>query len=559
MGTDPLAMLTGIDDNEANLFQLEQQLKSPVGVLPFIGAGLSMPFGFPGWGSFLLTLAQRAGIEANVRQRLDAGQYEEAAGDVLDMLGAAQFQAAIFGSFGDHRLVNKDHAFEGAVAYVPYLAAGPVITTNFDHVLERAFERCETPFEMAVWGARASQATKALQQNRRFLLKIHGDVDDATDRVITHLDYEKQYGNVDASELDTSKPLPSLLLQMLVARPLLFIGCSLIQDRMVSVLENVLRPFPHIMHFAIVERPAVPEMAQKRARFLFDHHVLPIWYPAGQHELSGSLLAYLTERAGPSWHWTASQVGQTEHFLVFSNRSKDGNAAAETVLETAETDYAAMREWFNEIDLPAWQPRIKTGTPRTWLPVQVRIDEGFFGAYSPGCGSTTIYMSPWPDLSRGLVAHQLADMFQAAANYGWDCSRASGHALSNVLAIQCLGHDPSLIQWLTTVDLVREEQAWWANGHRDYVTNNDADENDTDARACVVLFLYYLHTKLGFTWQQIITAGGDTLGQRYAQLTQHNSEQGFSDFVAQIAMLDSSGQLSLPRSGDPFTTAVPWP
>ena len=41
------------EENGNSLDILIAQLRSPVGVVPFVGAGLSVPFGFPGWPDFL--------------------------------------------------------------------------------------------------------------------------------------------------------------------------------------------------------------------------------------------------------------------------------------------------------------------------------------------------------------------------------------------------------------------------------------------------------------------------------------------------------------------------
>jgi len=49
------------------------------GILPFVGAGLSRPFGFPEWGGFLRAQAGAAGASAAIEARLAKAEYEEAA------------------------------------------------------------------------------------------------------------------------------------------------------------------------------------------------------------------------------------------------------------------------------------------------------------------------------------------------------------------------------------------------------------------------------------------------------------------------------------------------
>jgi hypothetical protein len=49
-----LASIKKIGNNDFTLNVLVTQLRTSLGVLPFVGAGLSMLFGFSGWQDFLL-------------------------------------------------------------------------------------------------------------------------------------------------------------------------------------------------------------------------------------------------------------------------------------------------------------------------------------------------------------------------------------------------------------------------------------------------------------------------------------------------------------------------
>src|SRR6476646_7232559 len=80
--------------NAANLEDLYGALRGQ-GILPFVGAGLSRPFGFPEWGGFLRAQAGAAGASAAIEARLAKGEYEEAASDLQDALGALAFEDAI--------------------------------------------------------------------------------------------------------------------------------------------------------------------------------------------------------------------------------------------------------------------------------------------------------------------------------------------------------------------------------------------------------------------------------------------------------------------------------
>ncbi len=283
-GQDTITEITNIQGNQSNLNRLTAQLKTPLGVIPFVGAGLSIPFGLPGWTQFLLSRAREASLEPQIQAHLEKGKYEEAAEDLLNALAPLAFNDAIDDAYGDGQLAGKP--LQGAVLSLVQLAAGPVITTNFDHLLERVFKQKAREFEYVAWGARVGLAGQAFHQNRRLLLKIHGDVSDRLDRILTRSDYESHYG-------DPNQPLPRMIGNMLKTRTLLFIGCSLNQDRIVSILQGIAQEDWADAHYAIVERPAAEDDSRPRARFLSAHGIRPIWYPAGRHDLLAPLLQYL--------------------------------------------------------------------------------------------------------------------------------------------------------------------------------------------------------------------------------------------------------------------------
>ena len=52
-----LVLLRTIGDNAATLRSLVAQVRSVVGVMPFVGAGMSVPFKFRTWKDFLLDQA----------------------------------------------------------------------------------------------------------------------------------------------------------------------------------------------------------------------------------------------------------------------------------------------------------------------------------------------------------------------------------------------------------------------------------------------------------------------------------------------------------------------
>src|SRR5258708_19905324 len=80
-------------------------------------------------------------------------------------------------------------------------------------------------------------------------------------------------------------------------------------------------------------------------------------------------------------------------------------------------------------------------------------------------------------------------------------------------------------------------QGWWSKGHADYVTNNAADDQNQDSNGCGPLFLSYLHSQLGYSWPQIVAAGGSSLGATYQSLTGKSPATAFNDFLTPLPTL----------------------
>lgn len=283
-----LETVQALGDNRATLSELITQVRSSPGIIPFVGAGLSIPLGFPGWKAFLLEEAGRANVVGLVEALLAQGDFEGAAEEVARARGPAVFDLAIRSAYGSERFAGRE--VWGAAAVLPMLARGPVVTTNFDRVVEEVFRRAGRALDV-VRGARRDEVTRAIQRRGQMLLKLHGDAEDGTDRILSRGDYDRHYGRA------LTRPLPRLLEQLLISSPVLFVGCSLEADRTVRVLERVMRKHPALRWYAIVESPAGDAFYAKQ-RYLGERNILPIWYPAGQHQHVELLLRHVAEQAG---------------------------------------------------------------------------------------------------------------------------------------------------------------------------------------------------------------------------------------------------------------------
>jgi len=248
--------------------QLERQ-----SVIPFVGAGLSRPTGFPLWGAFLdgLTTDYPA-IADQVRVHLAAYRYEEAAQLVLDRMGSDVFAEAVQNAFG-----SRIKTLKGPVQLLPLIFNRGCLTTNFDYVLNRVYESSDCRLKGEFSGTRLNEAPRRLVGEPHCLLRLHGEADSAQGRVLTRGEYVACYGE-DGNYRE--------LFKLLIANTsLLFLGCSLSVDRTVHALRE-------IKQAAAVETPRhyaflpLSEGMDREARRneLGQADIHPIWYPPEDHD-----------------------------------------------------------------------------------------------------------------------------------------------------------------------------------------------------------------------------------------------------------------------------------
>lgn len=243
-------------------------------VVPFVGAGLSVSSGYPGWTAFLKQHIRETAINPEEFDRiLRAGQYEEAAQKLADALGPA-FNEAVENAFGRSRDIS------GCVQLLPHVFDSCVITTNFDDVTKRCYEAAGKPFSEELSGEHSRELPRKLAEGKRILLKLHGTSTSPRGRILTAAEYKKHYG--DGEELQKA-------IEAICSKTLLFVGCSLTVDRTLTAMKAFVQANGHdniARHYAFLPVPGNDAEKNARRDALIECNVYPIWYPAGAHDES---------------------------------------------------------------------------------------------------------------------------------------------------------------------------------------------------------------------------------------------------------------------------------
>jgi len=279
--------LGGMGPNIQNLSMLDSCRDK---LVPFVGAGLSIHYGYPSWNSLLEMIAVPVGLGDAVRGHISRLQFEEAAELLVKDASFTYLDDSLRRTFDRSKLPRP--LLDGPISLLPRIARGPVITTNFDHVLEMAFEDAHRPFVEVFKGSQIREASRALQLDQPFLLKLHGDYNDSENRILTLEEYAREYGHSDPSQVDLNMKLPTVLGQALGARPLLFLGCSLKNDRTLAVISRIAARYKGTVHFALLSET---ELHIDRIQQLYSWNIRPIFFPSGRYEKVAQFLEILAD------------------------------------------------------------------------------------------------------------------------------------------------------------------------------------------------------------------------------------------------------------------------
>lgn len=269
--------------NNEKRFRIVKSRFESGAIIPFVGAGMSMPSGYPSWTEFLYRLIDETTADKDQFVKLmESWQYEEAAQYVFDSMGEARFNEELENEFG------HDAPLLGAARFLPKLFKSSVITTNYDNVIKRCYEAESKPFADTLIGSEAIELPKLLGEEKNVLLKLHGKSNSSRNRILTLTEYNEHYED---------KEQLKKCIKALSTKTLLFIGCSLGIDRTVQALIDIVSEadagsLPK--HYAFLHLSDESERVPK-AEQLAKANIYPIWYTDDHDESVEALLEKLTE------------------------------------------------------------------------------------------------------------------------------------------------------------------------------------------------------------------------------------------------------------------------
>lgn len=245
-------------------------------LVPFVGSGISAQYGYPLWQDFILACARQARCLVDVRRILkqNTNSISELAVDRIEEKSPGTIASMLQRHFQSD--VDVAQHPDTAIHALPLLRPAIVFTSCVDTLLETAFASANYAFDKVVDG-KSSPLDQA--EGARVLVKLHG----------THC---SNASNVVLGSKALATPAYSLLERHIEESTILFIGCRLDRD---SFLVPMADKPGSSRHFAIVSDEGD---CDKKAKYLLNQHIQPIWYPANNNQSIGTLLRHLANAMG---------------------------------------------------------------------------------------------------------------------------------------------------------------------------------------------------------------------------------------------------------------------
>jgi len=263
-------------------------------VVPFVGAGISASGGFLSWQDHLRHQGKTAHVATDrIEALLAGGAYET----VLEEIEAVRGREVFINEIRDE--FSRNLTIPDVVWRISELFTDTVITTNYDRLLEQSFDTGEEGRVQVVNGLNALEQP---DPKKITVIKLHGDIREPKRCILSKNQYDEAYGN---GSLNMHKPIPRLLAYHYKNSSLLFLGCSLRNDRTVQVFRKIREDMGEEeetkQHFSIEQAPeSLEEIAQRNAE-LAKLGITPIWFEKERYEFVESILGLAKNELRHRW------------------------------------------------------------------------------------------------------------------------------------------------------------------------------------------------------------------------------------------------------------------
>lgn len=252
-----------IDDYRHNLDRLKSRSQK---LIPFLGAGVSIPFNLPSWRELLLELDK--GLS-----RADQEKYIDLVneGDYLRALSFLKGYSVLYKSeqvikrdikeIVKSRYIKVQNNYHHNILDIIKLDSQFIITTNYDNVISDYLSDYRKKFVMPSTLETLDDLQDYLDEDEQRVIHLHGNIEPYKSMIVTKEDYEKLYGE---------DKIIQIINGIMSNKTLLFIGFSF-KDEYFKNLYNKIYTYIKGEHFIIL-----PNLHPYDAGELLDIGLIPI-------------------------------------------------------------------------------------------------------------------------------------------------------------------------------------------------------------------------------------------------------------------------------------------
>ncbi|MGM0842806.1 MAG: SIR2 family protein [Bacillota bacterium] len=270
-----------IEDFKHNLDRLKNHTHK---LIPFLGAGTSIPFKLPNWGDLLLELEKGLSDQNKVKYKelITQGDY----------LRALTFLKMYSGIYKTEQLIKKDiksiikerynkvtNSNIHNIIDILKLDSKFILTTNYDNVVSDYLRDYRDEFIMPQTLGIIEDLQDLMDENSQKVIHLHGNVEMPNSMIVTKEDYETLY---------STDKIKYLLNGIMANKVLLFIGFSFKDAYFKDLYDKI---FSEIKgeHFIIV-----PNLHPFDSEELLSRNLIPIGINVNPDEKHGFVKAIKT-------------------------------------------------------------------------------------------------------------------------------------------------------------------------------------------------------------------------------------------------------------------------
>jgi len=275
-------------DYGQNKHYMDELKRNITNVVPFLGAGVSMPYGYPSWSGLVLKVLtsihdvcdMTVSTCQKIKDLISEGHYMSATEEMYKCW--PNLENYVYKETSMITPINGSCLEK----YIHLFPSGIYLTTNYDEVVENFLQRYFRNLNVVI-ATSSIPKVGLISRTETMLYYLHGKYNNPDSIVFSNADYNYFYGPEKIADIKSIRRqfLARKLQEIYLKDPLLFIGCSMNmdEDRILRLLKkfNLMGQQPDNFSYALLEAPKGSNQEARllsRERELLAIKVYPIWY-----------------------------------------------------------------------------------------------------------------------------------------------------------------------------------------------------------------------------------------------------------------------------------------